>query len=153
MGQVTPARPMNRTAETSGGTARSPSAATSVETNGLAARVAAVEAARARLGADLEHLETEIRHQAGVAMQKTIWKVVATGTAVAAGLVTKKLLEAGWRAATKESPPNRPEDPAVGWMQAVGWTAATGMAVGVAKLVAARGAAIGMQKAGMSQPG
>lgn len=112
----------------------------------LAAQVAAVEAARARLGDDLEHLSVEVRAQMGHTVQKTAYKGLATVTAVLAGIVVRKLLITGWRKTRHSDPPANPAAAGTGWPDALAWTAATGVAVGVARLVAERGAAEGWRR-------
>jgi len=72
---------------------------------------------------------------------KAIWKMMNTGTAIAAGLVTAKALDATWRTATGHKPPNKPEHPDVGGREAIAWAAVSGMAVGVMKTFASRRAA------------
>lgn len=74
------------------------------------------------------------------------WNVVVLGAAIGAGIVTRSLLKAGWRRATGDEPPKNPAASSVGWGEALAWTAATGVAVGVARLLARRGAAAGWEK-------
>jgi len=124
------------------------------ELNGLADHVAAVEAARTKLGHDLDVLSTEVRAQMGFTMEKTAWKLAATGAAVLAGVVVRKLLTAGWRKAKKLDPPTNPASPSTTWGEALAWTAASGVAVAVARMLATRGAAAGWNKAmGKLPPG
>lgn len=127
--------------------ARSVSAA-----NGLGPQLQAVQAARERLGRDLDVLNVEMRAEMGHAMEKTVWKLAATGAAVLASVVVRNLLMAVWRGVAKNEPPNNPADPATGWGEALAWTAATGLVIGVARMVASRGAAAGWRKATGSLP-
>lgn len=120
--------------------------------NGLADEVAAVEAARARLGQHLEVLQDEVKAQMGATVEKILWKVAAAGTAIAAGLVTRKALERGWRALRHEDPPGNPADASTGWGEAIAWSLATGVGLAAAKLVATRGAAAGWEKATGTRP-
>lgn len=125
-----------------------------VELNGLAPKVAAVEAARLRLGEDLEQLTTEMRAQMGMTMEKTAWKLVATIAAVIAGAGVRKALTASWRKARRHDPPTNPAGPATSWGEALGWTVASGVGIAVARLVAQRGAAAGWRRAtGALPPG
>lgn len=120
----------------------------------LQAHIAAVQVARARLGHSLEQVQTEARSQVGVTVERILWKVAAAGTAIVAGLVTRKVMDAAWRAARKHEPPRHPEAPGVSWGEAIGWTAATAVGAGVARLVAERGAVAGWQRAtGKLPPG
>jgi Protein of unknown function (DUF4235) len=114
--------------------------------NGLAPQQDAVLAARERLARDLDVFNVEMRSEMGHAMEKTIWKVAATGAAVVAGMAVRSALMALWRTLMKNEPPNNPADPATSWGEAIAWTAATGLAVGVARMVGTRGAAAGWQK-------
>jgi hypothetical protein len=128
--QSAPARPL----ATSGG-------------NGLADRVAVVEAARERLGRDLDQLHIEARAEIGQKVERIVWKVAAAGAVLVAGLAVRKALTAAWQAARDNEPPTDPADPRASWGEALGWTVATAVGMGVAKVVATRGAAAGWQKA------
>lgn len=122
--------------------------------DGLGEQVAAVEAARARLGSDLDRLTVEVRAQMEHTVEKTMWKGAAAGAGVLAGLVVRKLFAAIWKAARHQEPPANPASPGTSWGEATAWTLATAAGVGVAKLVAVRGAAMGWQKAmGTVPPG
>jgi len=70
-----------------------------------------------------------------------IWKIFGTVSAIAAGIATKKLLEVGWKTATGHAPPENPEHPDVQWWEAVSFAIASGAAIGVARMLAARKAA------------
>lgn len=75
------------------------------------------------------------------------WKVVGAAAAFAAAAATRSLLESGWRRARRADPPANPESPSTGWGEALTWAALTGMAVGIARMVAARSAAASWQRA------
>lgn len=120
--------------------------------NGLAPQQAAVREARERLDRDFDVLRKEMRAEMGHTMEKTVWKLAATGAAVVAGVAVRNLLMSAWRGIAKNDPPNNPADPATSWGEAILWTAVTGLAVGVARMVASRGAAAGWQKATGSLP-
>ena len=122
--------------------------------DGLLPQHEAVRAARERLGRDLDVFNDEIRAEMGQAMEKTVWKIAATGAAVLASIAVRNALMALWRGVVKTEPPNNPADPATGWGEAVAWTAATGLVIGVARMVASRGAAAGWRRAtGTLPPG
>jgi negative regulator of sigma E activity len=72
---------------------------------------------------------------------KRIWKLMGTGSAVAAGVVTAKALDATWKTATGHAAPTKPEHPDLGTRESLAWAALSGMAVGVAKTYATRRAA------------
>jgi Protein of unknown function (DUF4235) len=74
------------------------------------------------------------------------WALVAAGSAALVGLVSRQLLRRGWSAWRKEPPPDNPAAPEVKWRDALIWAAATGLVVGVGRVVARRGAAAGWKK-------
>lgn len=74
-------------------------------------------------------------------MSALAWKVLGTGSAVLAAAVAQRGLEVAWRAATGEPPPSIPEDPDTDWKEAVTWAVASGVVVGLARLLATRRAA------------
>lgn len=120
--------------------------------NGLTPHVRQVEAARERLGQDLERLNYEVRAQMGVTVEKLAWKAAVVGTSILAVLGTQKVLTAGWRSARHSDPPTNPANPQTQWGEAVAWTLATAVAAAFAKIVAARAAAAGWEKATGSLP-
>lgn len=115
--------------------------------NGLADEIAAVRTARERFGRDLDRLNAEARAEIGQTLERILWKAAAAGAALVAGLAVRKALEAGWHAARSTEPPEGPADPSASWGEALGWTVVTAVGMGMAKVVAARGAAAGWHKA------
>lgn len=73
--------------------------------------------------------------------ENTMWKVVGTGAAVLGATLARNALTAGWRRATDEDPPANPASPTTNWGEAVTWAAITGLVIGVARMIATRGAA------------
>lgn len=69
------------------------------------------------------------------------WKVVATLTALLAGVAARRLVEAAWTKSTGSPPPRNPESPDTTWPQAVGWAMFSGVVYGLARLLATRKAA------------
>jgi hypothetical protein len=63
------------------------------------------------------------------------------GAAILSGIAARKVLTAAWRKGTGDDPPANPESPDTTWLQALGWALASGAAVGVARMLAARKAA------------
>lgn len=120
--------------------------------NGLAPMVADVEQARLRLGHDLEQLNYELRAQMGVTVEKLAWKVAVVGSSVLAVLGTQKALTALWKSARHSDPPVNPADPDTSWGEALAWTLFTGATAAVMKIVAARAAAAGWQRATGDRP-
>jgi hypothetical protein len=69
------------------------------------------------------------------------WKVVSLACGVLAGLMTQRLLTPAWRGLRSATPPV-PADRRSSWVDAVVWAVATGVGVGVARLLAIRTAAV-----------
>ena len=69
---------------------------------------------------------------------------------IATGVVTRKIsmvvLDKVWRKTKKTEPPADPASPGTPWVEALTWAAASGMAVGVGRLVATKGAATAKTK-------
>jgi hypothetical protein len=78
--------------------------------------------------------------------KKGLWMVTGAGAAMLAGNVTKRALDAGWKAATSDDPPDKPESLGISWKEALLWTAVSAVVVGVAELSARRGAALGWRQ-------
>jgi hypothetical protein len=86
-------------------------------------------------------------------------KLVGIATGVAARKVSEKVLDKVWQRTKHASPPADPASPMVPWKEALSWAAASGVAVGVSRLVATRGMASAKRKVtgrvpeGMEGPG
>jgi len=65
-------------------------------------------------------------------------RAVATIAALGAAFITRKVVTTTWTKLTGKEPPENPEDPEVGWAEAVGWAAMMGVAVSIARLLATR---------------
>ena len=76
-----------------------------------------------------------------MAASSRLWKVYGMVAAAAAMVVTRQVLDKTWRAATGKPPPTNPEHPDVTVAEALAWAALSGVAVGVARMLAARQAA------------
>lgn len=74
------------------------------------------------------------------------WNIVALVSAGLAGIAVRNLLESGWEMVKRDEPPQNPAARSVDWSEAVAWTVATGVAVGLGRLLAQRGAAAGWKK-------
>lgn len=81
-----------------------------------------------------------------VTPKKGLWMVTGAGAAMLAGNVTKRALDAGWKAATSDEPPDKPESLGISWKEALLWTALSAVVVGIAELTARRGAALGWRQ-------
>lgn len=74
-------------------------------------------------------------------MGAVVWKVLATGSAILAAAVAARLVRAAWASAGRDVP-SHPENPdETGWGEALTFAAASGLAVGVARMAASRKAA------------
>jgi hypothetical protein len=71
-----------------------------------------------------------------------VWKVLASLSAVAAGIAARKMLVVIVRKSTGKEPPANPEAPGTSWREAVGWAVASGAAMGLARMLATRKAAV-----------
>ncbi len=75
---------------------------------------------------------------------------------IATGVVTRKIsmvvLDKVWRKTKKTEPPADPASPATPWLEAITWAAASGVAVGVARLVTTKGVATARMKLTGSVP-
>lgn len=85
---------------------------------------------------------------------KTQWKAVSTLSAIAGGIVTRKVVEGAWRALSRSDvePPLNPADRRVGWPTALQWAVAAGVGMGIGRLVSQRAAAAGWERATGSAP-
>lgn len=70
-----------------------------------------------------------------------VWSAYALGATVVAGIVARKALTTSWKVATGKEPPQNPADPDVSMGEAVAWAAASGVAIGLARMLASRKAA------------
>lgn len=87
-------------------------------------------------------------------MKSTLWKAAATLASIGAAVAARKAATSVWQKQVGAEPPMNPADPQTDWAEALGWTVATGVLVGVARLVARRGAATVWQRVdGQLPPG
>src|SRR6188472_3557134 len=80
------------------------------------------------------------REEDAVAGSK-LWQVFGTAAAIGATIVARKLVDRSWHVATGNTPPKNPESPDVTMAEALAWAVASGVAVGVARMLATRKAA------------
>jgi hypothetical protein len=69
------------------------------------------------------------------------WKLISLGAGAFSGLVTQRVLEKVWKGAHGSTPPPVAADRTATWTDALSWAIATGVGVGVARLLAIRTAA------------
>lgn len=65
--------------------------------------------------------------------------MLAFGTALAATLVARNVLQLSWRRALDREPPKNPASSNVAWKEAILWGALSGALVGVTRIAARRG--------------
>jgi hypothetical protein len=86
-------------------------------------------------------------------------KLAGILTGVAVRKISDKALDKAWRKTKHSAPPADPASPGTPWGEALSWAVASGVAVGVARLVATRGMAsaklklTGEPPEGMEPPG
>ena len=74
------------------------------------------------------------------------WRLLASVSAVLAGIAARKLLVAIVRRTSGKEPPANPEAPGTSWQEAIGWAVASGAAMGMARMLATRKAAAAYAK-------
>ena len=70
-----------------------------------------------------------------------VWTVFGLAATVGATMVARKALTATWKLSTGKEPPSNPEHPDVSMAEAATWAVASGVAVGLARMLASRKAA------------
>jgi hypothetical protein len=85
---------------------------------------------------------------------ETGWKAASTLSAIAGGIVTRKVLQSLWTtfSSSELEPPLNPADRRVDWKPALQWAIAAGVGVGIGRLVSQRAAAAGWEAATGSAP-
>lgn len=64
--------------------------------------------------------------------------LIVTGAAVAAGVLTNRLLKSAWKQSRGKEPPTNPAAAGVSWTEALIWGASVGAAVGISRVLARR---------------
>jgi hypothetical protein len=70
-----------------------------------------------------------------------VWSAYALIATLGAGIAARKALTTSWRVATGKNPPQNPEHPDTSMGEAMAWAVVSGIAVGVARMLASRKAA------------
>ena len=70
-----------------------------------------------------------------------VWTVFGLAATVGATMVARKAMTATWKLSTGKEPPSNPEHPDVSMAEAATWAVASGVAVGLARMLATRKAA------------
>ncbi|HEU5045956.1 MAG TPA: DUF4235 domain-containing protein [Nocardioidaceae bacterium] len=69
------------------------------------------------------------------------WSAFALLATLGASMVARKAMTTSWKVATGKEPPQNPAHPDVSIGEAVAWASASGVAVGLARMLASRKAA------------
>lgn len=69
------------------------------------------------------------------------WSVMALASTTGATIAARKAITSSWKVATGKQPPQNPADPDVSIGEAVAWAVMSGVAIGVARMLASRRAA------------
>jgi Protein of unknown function (DUF4235) len=69
------------------------------------------------------------------------WKAITAGLGALTAFVVQRVLEVMWKALRGSTPPKVAADRRSSWADALSWAVATGVGVGVARLLAMRSAA------------
>lgn len=83
---------------------------------------------------------------------RTLWTIVGTGTAVLTGVAARQSIKKAFSQNLFE-PPVNPDQADIEWRQALVWGAASGMAVGMARIVGWKMASAGMRRTRRSRRG
>ena len=75
-----------------------------------------------------------------------IYKVVGILASLMAAATARKILDKAWQKTKGGEPPRNPASPETTWTEALTWAAVSGIAVGVAKTLSARGTAAAFHK-------
>jgi hypothetical protein len=80
------------------------------------------------------------------------WKIVAGLSGLFAGLAARRVLLIGWRSLRDSDPPANPASMRTTWAEAIAWSIVSGVTLGLARLIAQRGAAEAWRKATGAYP-
>ena len=69
------------------------------------------------------------------------YSLLGLAATVGATMAARKAMTAGWKLSTGKKPPSNPEHPDVSMGEALSWAVASGVAVGLARMLASRKAA------------
>ena len=76
-----------------------------------------------------------------MASSSRVWTLMGLAATVGATIAARKAISATWKLSTGKQPPSNPEHPDVSMGEAVTWAVASGVAVGLARMLASRKAA------------
>jgi Protein of unknown function (DUF4235) len=119
-------------------------------TSAVALREFAGKACLSR-GCDASRLSDRGKRLLVPLIKKYGWKAITIALGALVGLATQRLIEMPWKRLRGSSPPKVLADRRSPWGDAVSWAIASGVGVGVARLVAIRAAA-GVWEAAVHEP-
>jgi hypothetical protein len=70
-----------------------------------------------------------------------MWSLMGLGATVGATIAARRAMVVSWKLATGKKPPSNPEHPDVSIAEAIAWASVSGIAVGLARMLASRKAA------------
>lgn len=82
-----------------------------------------------------------------------LWSAYGLVATLGAGLAARKAMTTSWKVATGKNPPQNPAHPDVSIGEAAAWAAVSGLAVGLARMLASREAANYWRKSTGHLPG
>ena len=80
------------------------------------------------------------------------WRATSYGAGALAGLLTQRVLETAWKGLRHDSRPPVPADRRSSWVEALSWAVATGVGMGISRLLAVRTAAVVWEAATHERP-
>lgn len=84
--------------------------------------------------------------------QQLGWKVVSYGGGALSAVLTQRLLSTVWRRVRNEPPPDNMADRSASWGAALAWAIATGVGIGVVRLLTLRSASRAWEAATHERP-
>lgn len=87
-------------------------------------------------------------------MHKILWKAITAVSAMGAAWAARQATTTAWARVSDNDAPVNPADRSITWTAALGWALLAGLAAGLGRVVARRGAAAGWEAAtGEPPPG
>lgn len=78
--------------------------------------------------------------------EKNQYNILEKVSTMAGAIGIRALIKQGWKAYAKKEPPENPDSPLVPWREALIWGAATGLTVGIMKIITRRATAASWRK-------
>lgn len=78
--------------------------------------------------------------------EKKQYNILEKASTIAGAIGIRTLIKQGWKSYAKKEPPENPASPLVPWKEALIWGAATGLTVGLMKIVTRRATAASWRK-------